>query len=691
VADLLRSAPGLQVLATSREPLRVEGEVAWRVPSLSAPDLESMSSLEELAAYEAVELFLERARAARPSLELRPGDASALARIVARLDGIPLALELAAARMGVLSLEQIAERLTNRFSLLASTGRGAPSRHQTLRAAIDWSYELLAPAECELLTRLSVFPASFELEAAEAVGTKEGDEPGTVLDLLDSLVAKSLVVMDPGPTGTRYRLLETIRHYAAEKLAGTPAEAEARTRHRDFYLGLAQVAEPEAFGSDAPTVLDRLEADHDNFRAVLELATVDPGSRLAGLRLAHALYPLWEVRDHRQEGRTWMEALVAAPGPADDALASAVARRAGNLARTALDLDGAAHLWGQALALAERSGDPRHRGRALLSMGRLHHSRGTLASARTMMEDSLALARQVGDEFFVAESLVWLGWLAHEEGRYQEARARVGHGEAAAGDNWLHIGRLLNLLGCVERDQGDYPTASACFERCREVGASVDDRYAQAEALDGLGSVALAEDRLGDARAAFEEAVVIMRRAPAIATSGPLGGLAELAALQGEHGAAAGLLGEELEYARRMVDPYWVACTLVRLGRAEQARNDLEGAAHAFCEALAITSDAGMPLPLAGALEGLVAVRAAQGAAQEGALLMARAQALRRAIDAPLAPSACPGWEQTVGAIRNALGEARFAADWAAGEAMALEEAVALALGEDWTEATPSV
>jgi predicted ATPase/DNA-binding SARP family transcriptional activator len=681
VARLLAAAPEVRVLATSQEPLRVAGEVAWRVPSLSTPVPGEVSSLDDAQEYEAIRLFLERARAARPQLELRAEDVPVLVQICTRLDGIPLAIELAAARVSVLALDQVADRLEDRFRLLASGPRSALSRHQTLRAAVDWSYELLGPGERDLLRRLSVFAGSFGLEAAEVVGSGPKASEAEVLDLLDSLVAKSLVAGEPMGSEVRYRLLETIRHYAREKLTEAGEEPEAAMCHQRYYLALAEEAEAETFSAGAGRVLDRLEAEHDNFRAALERAVSDPGARQAGLLLAHALFPFWEVRDHRQEGRAWMEALLARPGP-PEAIVSAVARRAGNLAWTENDQVIAGSLWERALEIARRCGDRRHLGRALLSVARLARSRGELASAEALLEESHGFAREVGDELFVAESLLWLGWVAYDQARYAEAKARGENSWEVAGESWFHITRILNLLGCVGRQQADYPLARRCFEECRELSASVDDRVSQAEALDGLASVAAAQGRHSEARQAWEDALMLVRTAPSITMVGPLGGLGELASAEGDHGAACSLLEEELRRARDAGDPSDMASALIRLGQAALLRADSASAASAYGEALAFAHRSGMPWHIAASLEGLASSAVVSGQPDRAARLLARAGSLREGIGAPLMPSARPAHEQTMARARADLGEAPFVAAWAEAWDADLDDVVAIALGK---------
>jgi len=299
---LLDSCPRLRVLATSRAALGLAGEVVWRVPSLSVPDTDRLPAPGEMTRYEAVRLFAERARLKLPAFQLASEDAPAVAEVCSKLEGIPLAIELATARMGTLSVRQISERLQDPLSLLSVGGRTAVSRQQTLRGTLDWSYELLSEFERALFGRLSVFAGGWTLEATEAVGTGEGIEEADVLDVLSGLVDKSLVVAEATEgSGVRYRMLEPIRQYAQEKLEESGEAEEVRRRHASFFLTLAEEAEPRLRGPEDMEWLERLEAEHDNLRAALSWA-LERGEAEPGIRLAGALWRFWEARGYYGEG-----------------------------------------------------------------------------------------------------------------------------------------------------------------------------------------------------------------------------------------------------------------------------------------------------------------------------------------------------------------------------------------------------
>ncbi len=303
---MLRACPDLRILATSREPLGVPGELAWRVPSLSLPEPGWLPSPETLMKYGAVRLFIERAAVGQPTFTLTPQNSVPVATVVQRLDGIPLAIELAAARVQGLSVEQIARRLDDLFRLLTRGSRTSPPRHQTLQGVLDWSYHLLSEAEQMVLRRLAVFAGGWTLEAAEEVcgGGVEFD----VLDLLTQLVFKSLVLMDERGGEVRYRFLETVRQYSWNKLSSSGEIAKLRERHRDSSLRLVERAEVELQGPNQRMWLERLETEHDNLRAALEWSLTEGGGAEPGLRLAGCLWRFWHERGYWSEGRRWLEA-----------------------------------------------------------------------------------------------------------------------------------------------------------------------------------------------------------------------------------------------------------------------------------------------------------------------------------------------------------------------------------------------
>ena len=442
VGDLLAACPELKVLATSRAPLRVYGEREAPVPPLGLPDPIRPTEPDALAELPAVALFLERARAVRPDFGLSVGNAAVVAEICRRLDGLPLAIELAAARVKLLAPAVILARLERRLDLLADGPRDAPSRQRTLRAAIDWSHDLLSEPERALLRRSAVFAGGWTLEAAEAVCAGSGIEAGDILGLLASLVDKSLVQGEERGGQVRYRLLETIRQYAEAKLCESGEEPAWRTRHLDWFVALAEEAEPRLCGPEQVAWLDRLEAEHDNLRVALATAQhaaecrdgtlPEDGGRWAaeaGLRLFAALYRFWIVRGHLNEGRQWLAGLLPRASAGSAARASALWVGA-TLALFQGDYLAAYTLGEEGVALARDVGDSLGAIASYMMLGGALLRRGDLARAVEAADESLVLAREAGSKLYLSYALY---------ARVEVARA-AGDGRA---DAWLHEGLAL--------------------------------------------------------------------------------------------------------------------------------------------------------------------------------------------------------------------------------------------------------
>jgi predicted ATPase/DNA-binding SARP family transcriptional activator/DNA-binding CsgD family transcriptional regulator len=421
---LLSSCSRLRVLATSREPLGVTGELGWLVPSLSAPDTLQSPTMEELGGYESVRLLADRATSKHPGFELTPENAQAVAQVCARLEGIPLAVELAAARIGMLSAEQISERLGHSLKLLTGQDRTADHRHQTLRAALEWSFDLLGEPEQMLFRRLSAFAGGFTLDAAESVGGRVGIDEEDIFGLLSHLVDKSLVVAKENwETGARYRLLEPIRQYAREKLeVSGEAEAVGR-RHTEFFLALAEKAEPELSRSQQAEWLDRLETEHDNLRAALSWALgreIDSGFRLAG-----ALCRFWHTRGYLSEGRRYLEE-VASSAAATATVRAKALDGLGWIAEPQGDYERARAAYEESLELYRSSNDMRGVANALGDLGSLALDRGDYEEATSLLEESLTLHRELGSKEGVIGVLNGLGVLTSAKGDREQSISYFG-------------------------------------------------------------------------------------------------------------------------------------------------------------------------------------------------------------------------------------------------------------------------
>ena len=392
---LLRGCPQLRILATSREALSIQGEQTMRVPSLAVPDTLRLPPLDTLADFDAVRLFVDRARASDPIFTLNQQNALAVAEICVRLDGIPLAVELAAARLRSLSAEQLATRLRDQFGLLSRGSRTALSRHQTLRATIDWSYDLLTIEERAVLRRLSVFAGGFTLEGAESACSNAGAGGLDVVDVVARLVDKSLLLYDSAASPPRYTMLETIRRYADEKLREAGEVRTAWERHRDWYLELAETANPQLTGADQKEWMDRLEAEHSNLRAALEFSDTDgDGEQL--LRLASSLWRFWWSRGYRREGLGWLQQALTRESAAE-ALRALALNGAGNLESALGNFRGAQRYHEQALELRRRLGDKQRISASLNNIGVSLYYQGRFEEARPYLEEALQIDRELED------------------------------------------------------------------------------------------------------------------------------------------------------------------------------------------------------------------------------------------------------------------------------------------------------
>jgi predicted ATPase len=493
VADaIVRACPLVRVLATSQEPLNILGESAHSLAPLSLPWADGSLQIDDLSRSEAVRLFVDRARLANSAFALTDENAAAVARVCQRLDGIPLAIELAAARVKVLAVDQIDARLDDRFRLLTAGSRTAEPRQRTLQAAIDWSYDLLVGPARTVFDRLSVFAGGFDLAAAEAVCAGDGVRPDDVLYLLSNLVDKSLVLVDERRGAARYRLLQTIRQYAGEKLNVSGEAPAVRTRHRDYYLLFAERAERELKGPDQSVWLDRLEAEHDNFRAALEWSKSDGARSDAYLRLAGALWEFWLVRGHQREGSEWLESALALAPPESDAARARALHGAGALARIRSDYVRAVECHEQALDLWRRLGDMSHAASALNYLGIVRQWRGEYDEAWRVFGEALEISREINDPWEIALALKNLGVIAHVRGESERATTLYEESLRLSRslDNAWEIASTLNNLAVLMASRSDFRRASDLFEENLELCRRLGDRRGIAMALNNLGEMA---------------------------------------------------------------------------------------------------------------------------------------------------------------------------------------------------------
>jgi predicted ATPase/DNA-binding SARP family transcriptional activator/DNA-binding CsgD family transcriptional regulator len=555
---LLDSCPRLRVLATSREPLGVRGELGWLVSALSVPDAQQSPTVEELEGYESARLFTDRASSRHPGFVLTPENATAVAQVCAGLEGIPLAIELAAATIGMLSVEQVSERLGRSLKLLIGGERTADHRHQTLRAALDWSYGLLSEPEQVLFGRLSAFAGGFTLEAAEGVGAGEGIEEADVLELLSLLVDKSLVEAEENwERGARYRLLEPVRQYAREKLEESGEGEAIGRRHAEFFLALAEEAELELSRPRQAEWLDRLETEQDNLRAALTWALereVDLGPRMAG-----ALCRFWHTRGYLSEGRRYLEQAVAR----SDAVSASV------------------------------------RAKALDGLGWIAEPQGDYERARVAYEESLELYRSANDRRGVANALGDLGSLALDQGDYEQAYSLLEesltlHRELGSKEEVVGV---LNGLGVLASANGDREQSISFFSEALALSRGTGNVGRNAVSLGNLGITMLVHGDPEQATALLDESLALFQEigdSSNIAISLMYSALAALT--QGDHERVRALSQESLKLLQKGEDKQHIPDCLEIMAGGAGAQGRAQRAARLWGAAEAMREDIGVPL-----------------------------------------------------------------------------------------------
>jgi predicted ATPase/class 3 adenylate cyclase len=494
VARLLADCPRLKIVATSRARLNVSGEQRYEVPPLAISPQPRSNAENEAAQPEAVTLFLQRALALKPDLPLTKADLVAIADICVRLDGLPLAIELAAARAKTLPPQAMLSRLTNRMTVLSGGARDLPERQRTLRGTIDWSHELLTGAERTLFRRLAVFAGGFALDHAEMLG---GDGATDVLDGIERLVDHSLLRERAQPDGQpRFEMLETIREYARERLTESDDADEIERQHAALFLALAERAEPELIGADRRRWLDSLEAEHENFRAALDWS-VNGGAAEFALRLGAALWRFWQMRGHLAEGERWLGKILALPAAGQSRARVRALTAAGGIAYWQEDIETAHSHYASSVVAARQLNDP-----ALVAEGLYNLSFTVPAGGgerRSILEECVALYRQLGDERGVANTLLATGGLLYDMGTFAAAEDALNEGLAIAeslGDVFTSAG-MLHVLGNLAESRGDAGTAESRLHASLELAARAGDLSAIAIVLADLSRLALRGGRVG--------------------------------------------------------------------------------------------------------------------------------------------------------------------------------------------------
>ncbi len=699
VVTLLDACPGLTLLTTSREPIGVAGEVSWRVPSLPLAD-------------KAIELFADRARHARPDFVVDDENAATVTEICRRLDGVPLAIELAAARVRALSLIEILDSLHDRFRLLTGGARTAVRRQQTLRASVDWSHALLTEPERVLFRRLAAFMGGFDLVAAQSICGGGDVERYQVLDQLALLVDKSLVVAESSGGTTRYRFLETVRQYALEKL-GESGEADGvRTQHRDYYTALAGMLDAPARHDYEPR-LKQAEIEIDNLRAAFTWSQENSDAETA-LELASSLQPLWLARGRIREGLAWFDIILS--GNTDvrpEALAAVRARALADAATLGIRVGASESLEQaqQALALARTIDDPTLLGRALTACGSIAGYSADTEQARAYFGEAIQLARAVGDQWRLSQILAWQASSFDDDARSVRAIAEEGRDLAEViGDRFSS--RVCRwCLGRAQMIRGDLREAAAQFEEVAAEAHAAHDGVMQANSLGAQGGVLayLGETRAAQAAAdaaiaaaaelggspavvayaglasAFLAAGDVANAQEACTAAAPhISGLPVAVAMHRLYSAQTALANGDLIAARRWADEavstrVWLTMTLTIRAMVAIAADTPEDAQRDAHHALVLATELDAHLPTPDNLECLAVLAHRDGSAHEAARLFGAADACRKRSGSVRFKVYDAGYDISLTALRNILGENIFDEAWAEGAALSTAEAVAYA------------
>lgn len=671
VAELLSGCPDLKVLVTSREALHLRGEKEMPVHPLTLPDLSSRVSTEQLVASEAVRLFVARAQDSSPNFTLTGENALAVAELCARLDGLPLAIELVAARSKSFSFQQLLPQLEHRLSAATGPLYDLPARQSTLRDTIEWSYNLLPVSEQTLFGRLGVFVGSFSLQAAQTVCGPEGVAHTEMLSELESLHDKSLLRYALDNTQAeepRFEMLETMREYAREKLEASGEGQELQKRHAWYFLTLAEKAEPELRGSSQAEWLHRLDKEHDNLRAALHWARQQAGSRNThetdateaaeiGLRIAGALWWYWRVRGYPTEGREHLRQVLRGV-------------QAFNVDRVYV-------------------------AKALHGAGVLALVHGDYATARGLQEESLTLSREIGDKKGIAASLNELGSVAWHQGDYNAARAIYEESlniSREVGDK-PGVAATLGNLGLVAWKQGDNTSARTLQEEGLAIRRVIGDKRGVVRGLTSLGNVALTQGDYTSARGFYEEGLALWREIGDKQGIGMvLSTLGVVAWFQGDFASALTLQEESLAISREIGDKRGIAVSLSTLGNVAFAQGEYSSAHSLYMESLILRQEIGDKHGIAACLAGLAGVVAAAGEslqdrgrqaqAMRAAKLLGAVETLLESLGAVMDGDDRQVYAQAVTLARSQLGEEEFGRSCAEGRAMSLEQAVARALEE---------
>lgn len=692
IDTLVRACPNLKILSTSREGFGIPGEVVYNIPSLAIPSLETLTA-QSLSQYESVRLFYDRALSIQPNFSITDQNATAIAQICNQLDGIPLAIELAAARVNVLSVEQISERLVDRFRLLTGGSRTALPRQQTLRALIDWSYSLLSPVERILFERLSVFTGGWTLEAAESICAGDGIESIEVLDSLITLVAKSLVGVTEGlDDRVRYTFLQTIRLYAHEKLINSKQLDQFRNRHLNWFLDFEERARPKLFNAEQVVMLNRLDAEHDNFRTALAWSIETAIEK--GLRLAAGLYRFWRLRGYWFERRDWLKKLLAHP----DALAPSLARAyalvtLGDIEFSQGEYTNAEESFTESLQIYRHLSDEKGIAAALGELARLSIQKGNFLQAGELSRESLEISRKIEDKFQISQATNRLGYVLRTQGNQTGANELLDESKTLL-SQMVDMGSIQNFFPSPEtqnayfnlalsaQEQGNFINARQFFEGGLAFFRKTGSSHEIAWFLRYLANLSLREGDLALAQARYQESLQIVQALKdKYCTSHTLESLARVEIGKGNYDQAASFALQALNLAEQVGSKQRIAQVQRTLGLAMRSTDPL-GAEQMLRSSLTMSNKLGNKIEIADSLEALAKLNLLSKSFERTTMLFGAVSVLREAISFSMTPAERSESDLCLSTLRTELGNEAFTTVWEEGRALSLEQAIKLGLSE---------
>ena len=686
--NLLKTCPKLKILATSREALGIAGEVILQVPSLSLPQSMDTPETQNPWQYEAMQLFHDRVLAVQPAFTPSPQDTDAAVRICTRLDGIPLAIELAAAKMRVLSMEQIAGRLNDRFRLLRGGSRSALPRQQTLQAMIDWSFDLLTEPERILLRRLSIFPSGWTLEAAEAICVGEGLEGEDILDLHVHLVDKSMIIANTQESETRYRMLETIRTYSLEKLVQSCETAHLRDQHLEYFSEFTSKAYPHLWLADQIEWLDRLDSEHDNLRSALDWSLDETGGEhnpQTGLRLAGSAGLFWMLRGYWSEGVRWLSSLLQSPAARQPTPGRAqVLVWAGIIITDQGNPDQAQGYFEEVVRTGKDLEDLNPYGLALFGMARVLAGRGDRAGCRTYMEQCMEIFKKTGFQpgFYQAQGSY--GSLISLLGEKERGRSLMEDSLQVSRKKGYRLGMVNILMALAETDINEekYTSARRWVEEALEISTQARNKPDTAAGLRMLAVLDLYLGNYASSRSNSEETLAITREMGNLLTTGSaLNLLGEIARVQGDYEAANRYYLECLELVKNLDYTGLKSTVLGNLGYVAHHRGDLPRARAYFLEGLSLSVARKDQRIIANCLAGLAGVLTSAGQPERAARLFGAAKSLEKG-ERRLDYVDQVEIDRNLAALHRALDEATINRLFAEGSQMSQEEAIRYASEE---------